>query len=261
MKPSSALQVFLSLLLVAVLTAGCASAPTVSEVDLLSTVVAQTLTAVPPTVPPPTLAQTQIVTEEPDAVPVTPATPEAAGVRYVYTDADNVNLRVLPGTLFKVSRVMPKGSRLQLVGVAPGGDWLNVVNDEGVNGWVGADLVKGGFDGPPPPTVTPQEVITVSGRVTDVNGNPISGVGFAVIQKTGSGTSRGDGMTDATGTFYVFLPITAYGNWSVEFVSVSCKSNTMDANCQCLNNVCGKSDPQAIEVSLPLPAPLSFTWK
>jgi len=261
MKPSSTLQVCLSLLLVTILAVGCASTPPVSDADLLSTVVAQTLTAVPPTVPPPTLAPSQAVTEEPATVPAATATPEAVGVRYVYTDADNVNLRVLPGTLFKVSRVMPKGSRLQLVGVAPGGDWLNVVNDEGINGWVGADLVKGGFDGPPLPTVTPQEVITVSGRVTDVNGNPISGIGFAVIQKTGSGTSRGDGMTDETGTFYVFLPITAYGNWSVEFVSVSCKSNTMDANCQCLNNVCGKPDPQAIEVSLPLPAPLSFTWK
>ncbi|MBI3174041.1 MAG: SH3 domain-containing protein [Chloroflexi bacterium] len=261
MKTSSILRIISLLLLVTTLAVGCASAPVVSDADLLSTVVAQTLTAVPPTVPPPTLVPSQVVTDEPATVPATSSTPEAAGVRYVYTDADNVNLRVLPGTLFKVSRVMPKGSRLQLVGVAPGGDWLNVVNDEGIHGWVGADLVKGGFDGPPPPTVTPQEVITVSGRVTDVNGNPISGIGFAVIQKTGNGTSRGDGMTDETGTFYVFLPITAYGNWSVEFVSVSCKSNTMDANCQCLNNVCGKPDPQTIEVSLPLPAPLSFTWK
>ena len=261
MKISSAFQVCFSLLLVTILAVGCASAPTVSDADLLSTVVAQTLTAVPPTVPPPTLAPSQIVTEEPATVLAATATSEAAGVRFVYTDADNVNLRVLPGTLFKVSRVMPKGSRLQLVGVAPGGDWLNVVNDEGINGWVGADLVKGGFDGPRPPTVTPQEVVTISGRVTDINGNPISGIGFAVIQKTGSGTSRGDGMTDETGTFYVFLPITAYGNWSVEFVSVSCKSNTMDTNCQCLNNVCGKPDPQVIEVSLPLPGPLSFTWK
>lgn len=261
MKTFSALQACFSLLLVMILVSGCAAAPTVSDADLLSTVVAQTLTAVPPTAPPPILVPSQVATEEPVTVPETPSTPEAAGVRYVYTDADNVNLRVQPGTLFKVSRVMPKGSRLQLVGVAPGGDWLNVVNDEGINGWVGADLVKGGFDGPPPPTVTPQEVITVSGRVTDANGNPISGIGFAVIQKTGNSTSRGDGMTDATGTFYVFLPITAYGNWSVEFVSVSCKSNTMDANCQCLNNVCGKPDPQTIEVSLPLPAPLSFTWK
>lgn len=261
MKTSSALRVFSLLLLLTTLAAGCAAAPELSNADLLSTVVAQTLTAAPPTVLPPTLALPQIVTAEPPAVPEASSTPEAAGVRYVYTDADNVNLRVLPGTLFKVSRVMAKGSRLQLVGAAPGGEWLNVLNDEGINGWVGADLVTGGFDGPPPPLVTPQDVLIVSGRVTDVNGNPISGVGFAVIQKTGSGASRGDGITDATGTFYVFLPASVAGNWSVEFVSVSCKSNRMDANCQCFDGVCGKPDPQAIEVGLPLPAPLSFTWK
>jgi hypothetical protein len=262
MKKFSVLQVCFSLLLVTMLAAGCTASPAMSDADLLSTVVAQTLTAVPPTVPPPpTTSLPQIVTAEPATVPAATSAPETPGIRYVYTDADNVNLRVHPGTLFKVSRVMPKGSRLQLLGIAPGGDWLNVTNDEGINGWVGADLVTGGFDGPPPPTVTPQDVLIVSGRVTDVNGRPISGIGFAVIQKTGGSTSRGDGTTDETGTFYVFLPITAFGNWSVEFVSVSCTSNTMDAECKCLNNVCGKPDPQVIAVSLPLPAPLSFTWK
>ena len=118
MKTSFALRVFSLLLLLTTLAAGCAAAPELSNADLLSTVVAQTLTAVPPTVSPPTLVLPQIVTAESPAIPEASSTPEAAGVRYVYTDADNVNLRVLPGTLFKVSRVMAKGSRLQLIGAS-----------------------------------------------------------------------------------------------------------------------------------------------
>ncbi len=48
----------------------------------------------------------------------------------------NVNLRTNPGTLFTVSRVMPQNTRLRLLGQAPGGEWLSVMNDEGIAGWV-----------------------------------------------------------------------------------------------------------------------------
>lgn len=258
--PMKKFSLLLSVLIL-LLAAGCGTAPALSDADLLSTVVAGTLTAVPPTASQP---QPTAAASTPEiAVTVLPPTdtPAPAGPLYVFTQDANVNLRVQPGTLFKVSRVMPKGARLQLLGVSPGGDWLNVLNDEGINGWVGAYLVGGGFDAAALPVVTPVEVLTVSGRVTDGNGNPVSGIGFAVTQKTGSSTSRVDGMTDAAGTFYVFLPLSMSGNWTVEFVSVACTSNTMDANCQCLNGVCGKPDPQSITISLPLPAPLSFTWK
>jgi hypothetical protein len=259
MKKSSLLLFALILLLLAVLAAGCGTAPALSDADLLSTVVAQTLTAVPSAAPQPTSVFP--TSESTASAPTETSVPETPGIRYVYTQDDNVNLRIQPGTLFKVSRVMPKGSRLQLLGVAPGGDWLNVLNDENINGWVGAGLVDGGFDGPPLPIIIPVDVLTISGRVADVNGNPISGIGFAVTQKTGSSTSRVDGMTDAAGTFYVFLPLSTSGNWTVEFVSVACTSNTMDADCQCVNNACGKPDPLSITITLPLPAPLSFTWK
>lgn len=248
-------------LLAIALVTGCAPAPSISDVDLLSTVVAQTLTAVPPTASQALPTTATSTPESAATVPPPTDTPAPAGPLYVFTQDDNVNLRVQPGTLFKVSRVMPKGSRLQVLGVSPGGDWLNVLNDEAINGWVGTYLVGGGFDTAALPVVTPVEVLTISGRVTDGNGTPISGIGFAVTQKTGSSTSRVDGMTDASGTFYVFLPLSMSGNWTVEFVSVACTSNTMDANCQCLNGVCGRPDPQSVTISLPLPGPLNFTWK
>jgi hypothetical protein len=252
MNRFSLLRASFLLFLATVLVTGCGAAPTLPAADVLSTIVAGTLTAVPPSVQAPTSTPVAATSE-----PAPTSTPETSGIRYVYTRVDNVNLRVQPGTLFKVSRVLRMNSKLQALGLAPGGRWLNVLNEEGINGWVGIDLVQGGFDGPPLPVVTPKEVITVSGRALDAGGNPVSGIVFAVMQNT----LRTDAFTDETGTFYAYLPITAYGDWTVEFISVDCASNSMDAECKCVGGVCGKPDPERAIVTLPQSAPLSFIWK
>jgi hypothetical protein len=250
MKKSTLLK-FLPVLLLAALACGVTGTPAPTP-DTLGTVVAETLTSIPVI---PTQAEATPVPLT--FTPIPSSTPEAAGVRYVYTQAQNVNLRVNPGRLFKVSRVLGQGTRLQLLGVAPGGQWLNVVNDEGVIGWVGADFVKGGFDGPPPPVVEPKDVLVVKGTVLDANGSPVNGIGFAVTQ----GSQRDDASTDETGTFYAFLPTKFTGTWTVSFVSVACTSRTMDTNCKCLGGVCGKPQPETVTVTVPMSAPLSFVWK
>lgn len=256
MKKSFPFQASFFLLLVLVLLTGCNAAPSAPTADMLGTIVAQTLTAIPPTpvVPAATLEV---------AVSALPATlaPESSAIHYVYTQVDNLNLRVQPGALFKVSRVMPKGTKLQVLGRAPGGEWLNVVNEEGIIGWVGVGFVKGGYDGPPLPVITPKDVLLVTGQVLDANGKPVTGIGFAVTQQSATQTLRADATTDESGKFYAYLPITYSGTWTIGFVSVDCKSNTRDANCQCLGGVCGKPNPETATVTLPQSAPLSFTWK
>ena len=242
------------ILLFALIACGVLGTP-VPTPDKLGTVVAETLTSIP------------VISTRTESTPVpgtfTPipapasSTPEAVGTWYVYTQAQNVNLRVNPGRLFKVSRVLPQGTRLQLLGFAPGRQWLNVVNDEGVIGWVGIDFVTGGSDGPQPPVVNPKDVQVVTGKVLDVNGNPIGGIGFAIVQ----GSQREEVSTDGTGTFFAFLPTKFSGTWDVSFVSVACTSNTMDLNCNCLGGVCGKPGPEAVSITLPMSTPLSFVWK
>jgi hypothetical protein len=244
---------FVLVLLFAVI--GCVGATTIAPTpDKLGTVVAQTLTSMP--VIPTQVESTPLpITFTPIAVPAS-STPEAVGTHYVYTSAQNVNLRVNPGKSFKVSRVLPQGTRLQLLGFAPGRQWLNVVNDEGVVGWVGIDFVTGGFDGPQPPVVNPKDVQVVTGTVLDVSGKPVGGIGFAIVQ----GSQREDASTDETGTFYAFLPTKFSGNWDVGFVSIACTSNAMDANCKCLAGEC-KPNPQSMTVTLPLSVSLNFVWR
>jgi len=222
--------------------------PSSGEVE---TVVASTLLALTASAPTRTSVPTN--TDVPSATP----TEEVFGEVYVYTAVDNVNLRVQPGMLFQVSRVLAKNTRLRLLGQAPGGEWLYVRNDEAVSGWVNVNVVKVGYDGPHPPIVEPTSVILVTGKVITPLGIPVSGIGFAITQ----GTRRTDAATDETGQFYAYLPVTMSGTWQVEYVSIACTSNTMDSSCKCVNGLCGKANPEIIPVTLPQKDVLNFVWK
>jgi len=237
-----------------VLVTACAPASPLSPELQLQTVVALTLTAHPTYTPIPTF------TALPPPTATSPPTVNASEPYTVRTVVQNVNLRTGPGTLFTVSRVMPQGTRLMVLGLAPGGEWISVLNEEGIRGWVGVWVVNEfplqGFE-----TVEPVDVQRVTGHVLDANGSPVSGIGFSFVKVGASDSPPAAALTDATGTFYAFLPKNAPGSWNVSHSSVACTSNTMDANCNCLNGICGAAYPQSVTVNLPLTAPLSFTWK
>jgi hypothetical protein len=194
-------------------------------------------------------------------IPASSPGPGPHPVFYVTTSADNVNLRTKPGTLFPVSRLLANGTRLQVQGRSPGGQWLYVLTDSNIYGWVLVDLVQGRHDGGPFPLVEPQDVQIVKGQVLDLAGVPVTGIGFAITQGSGPKAPRTDAATDGSGRFYAYLPLSISGQWQVSFVSVACTSNTMDANCNCLNGVCGRADPDSRLITLPYTGTLQFTWR
>ena len=245
-----------------ILVAACRPSETLPREDRLATIVAKTLTAQPVFTPIPTFTANSpptaaIISPPTDA---SPAVTTASGAVYVRTSVQNANLRTQPGTLFPVSRVMPQGTRLQVLGLTSGGEWVNVLNDEGINGWVGIRIVDK-FPTEQFPTVDPTDVQMVTGRVLDANGLPVSGIGYAIEQQSASKTLRTDAVTDSTGMFYAYLPQSYSGVWTVSYVSVSCTSNTMGADCNCLNGICGTSYPVSASITLPVNEPLTFTWK
>jgi hypothetical protein len=231
---------------------GFSTPPTATSINV-ETVVAATLahyTLVAPT-------STEFASPPPTATvnvdDLTTAPGELAG----YTSVENLNLRTNPGTLFPVSRVMRKGTQLRILGRAPGGDWLYVMNDESIAGWVQPVFLDFGHDGPPLPVVEPKDVVLIRGRVLDGSGAPVSGIGFAVVQ----GSNRTDAYTDETGTFFAYMPPGVKGNWEVGFISVTCTSNTMDASCRCIPGKCGKPAPELTTVVMPQNIDLGFTWQ
>ena len=234
------------LLLFFLFLTGCGAGISSPTPDKLATVVAETLTAVSSNSVNPPISDVATFTPIPSPTLIA-STPEAAGTRYVYTSAQNVNLRVNPGRLFQVSRVLAQGTRLELLGVAPGDKWIQVRNDEGVVGWVDGLFVTGGFDGPPSPTVTPTDVVTITGFVTNDNG-PITHLGLAIVQ----GNQFDEGFTDETGEYFIYVPKTLKGEWTLQHYATNCKSNIMDANCQCLGGTCGSLNPTFYRLTFPL---------
>lgn len=237
---------------IAVCVSACSPQPATPLPGEVETVVAVTFAA---------MTKSSVATGAPGPT-ATPVTSTDEFVPYtVKTIVQNVNLRLGPGMLFRVSRVMAQGTELEVQGRSHGEEWLYVKNDEDIFGWVGVDLVEGTYDGPPAPFVEPTDAYRVTGLVKTESGTPVSGIGFALLRNSGSTSLRIDAVTDHDGRFYAYLPATLTGTWAVEYVSVACTSNTMDANCNCIGGRCGAADPRRIEISVPTTAELLFVWK
>ena len=243
------------LFVLSTLTTACSATPSISNEDQLATIVASTLTAQPIDFTAiPTLTATSLPTVVVDAIAT------ANGPFYITTRAQNVNLRTQPGTLFPVSRVMSQGTRLQVLGLSPGGEWVYILNDEGINGWVDENFVDE-FPAEQFPSVEPGDIQRISGRVIDANGLPISGIGFAIEQTTASKSLRTDSVTDAFGTFYAYLPKNLSGLWTISYISISANSNAMTPDCLANPSACGRPEPISVTITLPMNTQLNFVWK
>ncbi len=231
--------------------AACAPAPALSPQEELATIVAKTLSVALAEHPVGAVPTFTLV-----PAPAATATPEANKTYFTNTSSENVNLRINPGLLFPVSRVMPQGKELYVLGIDPGGDWIYIFDKaEGINGWVDLTFVQEfPLDGLL--VIPPQGVQEIKGNVTDASGNPVSGIVFSITQ----GSNRAETSTDETGVFHAYLPTTLTGKWIVAFNAIEVTSNVMTT--ACLNDhICGKTDPQSIELALPANEVLLFTWK
>lgn len=244
---------FLIFSIVLVLLASCnfSRTPAPTEIAVEQTSSAMTSTPQTETTPPPTL----------EPAPVEPAIVPPYVPFYVVTQVDNLVLRANPGQLFEAKTTLPNASRLLVLGRAPGGEWLLVQTPLERTGWVFAQFVTSEGDLSLVPVIQPADMQTVRGRVLDESGNPITGVQFAVVQDKAGSPPRNDAITDETGTFYAFMPVNTTGTWAVSFTAITCTSNVMDKDCNCLEGVCGGPTPASISITLPLDELLEFSWK
>lgn len=204
------------------------------------------------------LPATWTPTPEPTATPTPTATPFQPFEAKALTDY--LNLRSNPGYLFTVITMLQKDTAFKVLGKSPGGEWMYVELADGKTGWIFALLIVSETDLQLAPVLEPEDAQLITGSVKDGNGTPISGIQFA-IQGAESSSFRTDAMTDDTGVFYAYLPSGLTGKWYVIYTAISCKSNTMDKDCNCINNICGSPSPDMDSVTLPDPEPLLFLWK
>lgn len=248
------------ILLFGILLQGCSLpgrsvAITSSPVD----VVAPTLkpTSIKTLQPTATLTPTNIPSSTPIPT-VTPFVPFSASVW-----ADNVNVRVNPGYLFPSLRLIAQGTSLTLLGKSPGGEWMYARIPDGTTGWVFIQLIQSNVDLQAVPVVEPQGVQLIKGRVVDLQGMPIQGVGFSILQGEGGQPLTNRALTDSNGEFYSFMPLSASGGWKVVHDSIACKSNVWkDDSCSYYKEPYkGVVEPQSVIVTLPQTGILEFLWK
>jgi hypothetical protein len=241
-------------LLAAAVAAACSTSA--AEPTATATEIPATSTATPPPVVPAVPTVVPTVTVGPPATPFMALT--------VTTAVDNVLLRENPGYLFRQLAVLKQGTPLLVMGRSPGGEWLFCQTPDHRAGWVFAQLIAAGSaDVQAAPVIWPASAEVVVGMIRDRAGVPISGIQFSLIQGSGINSPRNDAMTDASGQFYAFMPADASGTWTVSYTAVSCKSNTMDASCNCIGGKCGMPDPLSTDIALPRVSgdTLQFTWR
>jgi len=199
----------------------------------------------------------------PAMTPTSSASPTPFTPFNVKPGVDNLKVRMNPGYLFEAWMMVQQTDTLTVLGKAPGGEWINVQTEGGVEGWVFAELLKSAVNLEQIPVLEPKDVVLIKGRVLDAAGTPIQGVGFDLKQGAEADASTNPVVTDANGDFYAFLPAETSGTWTITYTAIACKSNVWsDSTCKTYKaGYTGSVDPQTLTVSLPQSNPLAFTWK
>jgi hypothetical protein len=142
-----------------------------------------------------------------------------------------VNLRAGPSTVHNILARIEEGSRVNVLGKAPGGEWLRVFADGGRQGWMAAFTLT--LDRPVSELMTyPTGGLVIFGRVSLPDGSPAAGVSLALYQGDGSGNSRRtDAVSGLDGRFYLYLPQDFGGGWTVEIVGLPCKPGGAPESC------------------------------
>ncbi len=178
---------------------------------------------------------------------------------YVVTNAENVILRAGPGIKFAAKTTLTQGLQLLVLSRVPGGEWIFVQTPFESTGWVSAGLLKSEKDLQSAPLMQPPDVQVIRGRVLNEKNEPVTGLSFGILEDV-EGAKSFSVITDASGVFYGFLPITASGAWSVTFDKATCASNTMDKDCNCIG-ACGGASPESVRVILPQVEMIVFQWR
>lgn len=219
-----------------------------------------TPTALPPTEIPPT--ETPVpATETPVPPTVTPVPTETGTPTQVIETAQAriseslINLRTGPGYTFPIVKKLTGQPKLIILAQAQGSDW--VLADTGEQkGWVpvkylqiyGLDIFR------TLPVEAVKDAYTIQGKVVDTNTAPISHVTITLAQ---GGSAFTTAVSAEDGSFYLYLPITAKGIWTISVTDVSCLSEIMNKDCK----YSGHFSPAYTHVTLPQVEPVEFTYK
>jgi hypothetical protein len=196
-------------------------------------------------------------TPAPTLLPTMTATP-APVVLEADVNASTLNVRAGPSILHDVLTQFVSGDAISAIGVAPGLQWIKVINKDNKTGWVLIDHITLKGDVSALPILPISESLVAKGKVVDANGKGIPGIQVALSRMGGAQAVRVDGISMANGNYYIYAPVSFQGTWLATIIGVGCKSPIVDTNCR----YAGKFSPaQGIPVKLPQDVELTFTYQ
>ncbi len=243
------LLVFIAGLLV-VLVSGCSlfSSPSPTPTfppTLTATAALPTITEMPPTQALPTITPLPTDVVLPTAISPMPA---VAGVEALV-------LRSGPGLLFENLAVYKENTSLNVIGKAPGDIWYFVMTPDHRSGWMRSNFVTLQGKAADLPYISPVDADVLKGHVKTPDGIPASGIGVSLAPANMDlAAGPDDTVTDASGTFYLYLPQGTSGEFVLGPNSYTCEGNLIVENCELPYNLPGAT-------SFSLPADLSITFE
>ena len=180
----------------------------------------------------------QAFTPTPDFLPqktqqtgTTPPIPSVTPINTVsvLVNVDLLNLRSGPGTLFPTLFSLPRGSKVSTLGMTPDGKWIKVLasqaNDSPTIGWMIAEYLDlSALQISLQIEEWPAEN-TISGEVSDVQGNPINDVRVVATFQADLDGIWAEGTSNRSGNFFIYAPPELSGSFHIEVVAVNCYSN------------------------------------
>jgi hypothetical protein len=187
--------------------------PTETQQSLLITLPTETLPTITPT-----------VTQAALPTPITPM-PATSGVK-------GLVLRSGPGKLFEILATYDENSPLTVYGKAPGEQWYFTVTQDHRAGWMFKEFVMLQGDAADLPYISPADANVISGHVKTSDGVPASGIGISLADANQDISAGPDAtVTDATGTFYLYIPKNTTGNFAIGANAYNCESNLIEGKC------------------------------
>lgn len=174
-----------------------AGVPTDTLVPLFTLTPQLTATPVFTRTPLPTFTSVPSETPIPPTPSNTPSPTPTPPINGIISSLQTVNIREGPGTSFSAFRALVPGTGVEILGRNPDGSWLNVLMEDGDQGWVSATLVFIEPTNTPFPTLTPSPDLTALALGTPL---PTAVVGGGTVTPTPPRSAITQTPQDAEGT-------------------------------------------------------------